>query len=217
MAPSLVVSCLSQKGGVGKSTLARLIATTYAAEKWTVKIADLNVRQKTSVDWVARRMGFELKPLVAAEPFADVKTAMKQDFDLLVFDGKPDSDTSSLDAAKAANLILIPTGTSADDIVPQIRFANELNRHGIPKNRILFVLNQTTESTAQVTGARRMIQERGGFDVAKTDLPLKTGYQNAQNEGKSVSEAEHPNLKARASDLAAEIVDRANQLLGVSA
>ncbi len=217
MAPSLVVSCLSQKGGVGKSTLARLIATAYAAEEWRVKIADLNVRQKTSVDWVALRMSGAITPPVAAEPFTEVKAALRQDVDLIVFDGKPDSDASSLEAAKAAHLIIIPTGISLDDIVPQIRFANELIRHGVSKNKILFVLNQTTDSIAAVDSARRTILERGGFAVAKKDLPHRTGYQNAQNIGKSILETDYEPLNARANALAVEIVDRANQLLGVAA
>ena len=217
MAPSLVVSCLSQKGGVGKSTLARLIATTSASEKWKVKIADLNVRQKTSVDWAAIRMSREVNPQIAAEPVTEVKSALKQDFDLIVFDGKPDSDASSLEAAKAAHIVIIPSGTSLDDIVPQVRFANELIRHGISKNKILFVLNQTTDSLSQVEGARQTIIERGGFAVAKKDLYFRAGYQNAQNEGKSVLETDYESLNARAYAIAAEIVDRANQLLGVAA
>ena len=217
MAPSLVVSCLSQKGGVGKSTLARLVATTYAAEKWKVKIADLNTRQKTSVDWAGYRMDRQLQPPVAAELVDNVKVPLKQDYDLIVFDGKPDSDTTSLEAAKAAHLIIIPTGTSLDDLVPQIRFGNELVRYGISKNKILFVLNQTTGSIAQVEGARQTILERGGFSVAQKDLPLKPGYQNAQNEGRSIGETDYEPLNARSYALASEIVDRANQLLGVAA
>jgi len=216
MAPSLVVSCLSQKGGVGKSTLARLIATTYAAEKWRVKIADLNVRQKTSVDWAAMRMGLEVKPPVAAEPILDVKAAMKQDWDLIIFDGKPDSDSSSLDAAKNSHLIIIPTGTSIDDIVPQVRFANELHRNGVRKDKIVFVLNQTTDSTAQIEGARQLIAE-GGYAVVKQNLPHRTGFQNAQNAGRSVSETEFKSLNNLSNAVATDLVKRANQLLGVSA
>jgi chromosome partitioning protein len=37
-----------EKGGVGKSTLARLIAREYAATKWNGKIVDLDIGQGTS-------------------------------------------------------------------------------------------------------------------------------------------------------------------------
>lgn len=217
MAPSLVVSCLSQKGGVGKSTLARLVATTYAHQDWRVKIADLNVRQKTSVDWAAMRMGLQIKPIIAAEPIEEPKIALKQDWDLLVFDGKPDSDRSSLEVAKASHMVVIPCGTAIDDIAPQIRFANELIRNGIRKDKIIFILNQTTDSASQIDGARQTIIERGGFTVAKQHLPHRAAFQNAQNAGRSVLETEYKTLNNLANEVAVEIVDRANQLLGVSA
>ena len=46
-----LVGLVSQKGGVGKSTLARLVAREYAAAGWQVKIADLDISQGTSTDW----------------------------------------------------------------------------------------------------------------------------------------------------------------------
>jgi len=40
---ALVIAVVSQKGGVGKSTCARLIAREYAQAGWNVKIADLDL------------------------------------------------------------------------------------------------------------------------------------------------------------------------------
>ena len=53
--------------------------------------------------------------------------------------------------------------------------------------------------------------------MAKKDLYFRAGYQNAQNMGRSIIETDHETLNARANALAVEIVDRANQLLGVAA
>lgn len=78
MPATLIVSCLSQKGGVGKSTLARLVATAYATHHWRVKIADLNVKQKTSVDWSAVRMTNGIEPEVTAEAFMRAKPARQK-------------------------------------------------------------------------------------------------------------------------------------------
>jgi chromosome partitioning protein len=39
---SHIIGFISQKGGVGKSTLARLVAREYASGGWNVKIADLD-------------------------------------------------------------------------------------------------------------------------------------------------------------------------------
>ena len=53
---AMIVGIVSQKGGVGKSTLARLIAREFAAQDWQVKIADLDVSQATSFHWRSRRL-----------------------------------------------------------------------------------------------------------------------------------------------------------------
>jgi len=150
----LIIACLSQKGGVGKSTIARLIARTYAAAGWQVKICDFNTRQLTSVDWVGSRMSAGIEPAIAAEPYNTVKSFKRETADLLVADGKPDSDQSSLDIAKVADFIVLPTGLALDDLKPQVLFANELVSKGVPRSKILLVLNKITESPVAVQEAR---------------------------------------------------------------
>lgn len=209
------VACLSQKGGVGKSTLSRLIARTYAQGGWSVKIADFNVKQKTSVDWAALRMAQKVQPEIAAEAFTEVAKAFKlSDIDLLVLDGKPDSDTQTISIAREANLVVIPTGVSADDLVPQIRFAQELKMRGVDSAKILFVLNKATESQAAINEAKRFIGA-ALFKVADTALPMKTAYVNAHNTGRALSETEYDSLNERAEALAQEIVNTLNALTGI--
>ena len=48
---STIIAFVSQKGGVGKSTLARALAREAAAAGLKTKIADLDTQQGTSVDW----------------------------------------------------------------------------------------------------------------------------------------------------------------------
>ena len=52
---ALQIGAISQKGGVGKSSIARLIAREYAVAGWDVKIADLDIAQATSTNWKQRR------------------------------------------------------------------------------------------------------------------------------------------------------------------
>ena len=211
MPVSLSIACLSQKGGVGKSTLARLVARTYAQAGWSVKIADFNTKQKTSVDWVAIRLEANIEPAIAAEAFTHVKTALKQDYDLMVFDGRPDSDTTSLEIAKDANLVLIPTGVSLDDLKPQVTFAHELRARGISGSKLMFVLNQTSDSLIATVEARKYIMG-SGYTVASAEITMKVGYQLAQNSGRAISETTFPSLNERADQLAQEIVQRVTKL-----
>lgn len=204
----LIIACLSQKGGVGKSTFARLIARTYAEAKWRVKIADFNVKQKTSVDWAAIRMGANISPEIPAEPFTDINKAVRSDSDLLVLDGRPESDDQTLHLAREANLVVIPCGVSIDDLMPQVRFAQELRAKGLDRRRTLFVLNKVTDSEAAISEAKRFI-EGAGFRVAKYSVPMKTAYLNAHNTGRTLSETDFDTLNNRANAVAQEIIDNA--------
>ena len=51
-----IIATASQKGGVGKSTLCRMIAREAAINGLTGKIADFDVRQSTTTPWTERRM-----------------------------------------------------------------------------------------------------------------------------------------------------------------
>jgi len=73
----VIIGICSQKGGVGKSTLARLIAREYASAKWNVKIADLDIGQGNSFNWQSRRLQHDIKPAIAVERFGTVEQAYR--------------------------------------------------------------------------------------------------------------------------------------------
>ncbi|MDE4297108.1 ParA family protein [Phaeobacter gallaeciensis] len=207
----LVIACLSQKGGVGKSTLARLIARTYAISGWTVKICDFNTTQLTSQKWARVRDELSVKPSIVAEAFISPSRLRREDFNLVVADGRPDSDQSSLDIARVSDLIILPTGLALDDLEPQLGFAKELVDKGIDAQRILFVLNKTDDSAVALSEARDYLSD---FAVAQQDIVARNSYQRAQNHGKALSEvADHVGkLAERADLLAAEIVAHINDM-----
>jgi chromosome partitioning protein len=62
---AVILGIVSQKGGVGKSTVARLLAREHAQAGWNAKIADLDIAQGTSFNWQARRLHHDVKPAVA--------------------------------------------------------------------------------------------------------------------------------------------------------
>src|ERR1022692_3385638 len=66
------ISIVSQKGGVSKSTLARLVAREYANAGWSVKIADLDIAQSTSFAWQGRRLQAGIEPIIPVERFGTV-------------------------------------------------------------------------------------------------------------------------------------------------
>ena len=124
---TLFIGLVSQKGGVGKSTLARLLAREYANAGWRVKIADMDVSQGTSCEWARVRMDSAITPEIAAEQFPRVDRALAQaeQFDLIIFDGAPHSTRDTLSIAKSSDLVILPTGFSLDDLKPTVRLAHE--------------------------------------------------------------------------------------------
>jgi chromosome partitioning protein len=82
---SYILGIVSQKGGVGKSTLARLFAVELAKAGFLVKIADLDTQQTTSTDWSSDRYENSVKPDIQVQPFGNLKTAINEakNFDIL--------------------------------------------------------------------------------------------------------------------------------------
>jgi chromosome partitioning protein len=48
------------------------LAVEYARNDWSVKVADMDLKQKTSTEWNCIRMEANTIPFLAVEPFAKV-------------------------------------------------------------------------------------------------------------------------------------------------
>ena len=103
---ALKIGVVSQKGGVGKSTLARMIACEYAAAGWEVKIADMDLKQSTSYEWQQDRLASGAEPAVSVEQFSSVPRAFRTEdkYNLIVFDGAPHATKRTLEIAKVCGL-----------------------------------------------------------------------------------------------------------------
>lgn len=205
---TVMIGMVSQKGGVGKSTLSRLIAREYASAGWNVKIADLDISQGTSTDWKQRREQSGLHPEVAVEPFRTVAQAMRVAplYDLLVFDGPPHSMAGTLDIARASDLVVLPSGLALDDLKPGVLLAHELVEAGIEAGRVIFALCRVGDRDNEISEARSYIR-KAGYDSLAGSLPEKTAYRRASDEGRAASEVVFPTLRERAERLAQGIID----------
>lgn len=210
---TLLTGIISQKGGVGKSTIARLVAREYANSGWNVKIADLDISQGTSTDWKQRREQIRMEPEIAVEPFRTVAQALKVAplYDLLIFDGPPHSMAGTLEIAKVSQLVILPTGLALDDLKPSVLLAHELTSNKISPDKIVFALCRVGDRENEIDDAREYIR-RAGYLSLKGSLPEKTAYRKASDEGKSVSEVSFPTLKIRAEQLAQSVIDALSKL-----
>ena len=210
---TLLIGMVSQKGGVGKSTLARLIAREYAQAGWSVKIADLDVSQGTSFNWQARRLQHQIDPSVSVERFGTVEQALKQrdHYDLVILDGPPHSTSGTLRIAEAADLVVLPTGLALDDLEPSVLLAHELAKKGVSKSKIAFAFCRVGESQHEIIEAQEYIRQ-AGYHFLAGSVPEKIAYRRASDEGKTLTETRFASLNDRGDQLAQNIIDLVTRL-----
>lgn len=203
-----VIAFVSQKGGVGKSTLARALAREAAACGLKVKIADLDPDQATIVDWHKVRTQKAIEPVLSVELFRSVTQALAagNGHDLLVLDGPAKASSGTTEIARRADLIVQPTGPARDDLTPAVRVFHGLSKQGVRQDRLIFALNHIgTESEAD---AARSYIEEAGYIALPGYLPERPAYRLAQNEGYAVTETRFHGLKERADSLIQALIDR---------
>lgn len=205
---SSIVAFVSQKGGVGKSTLARALAREAAAGGLSVKVADLDTQQGTSVDWHRARLHAGIQPVVSVEAFATAAQALGAavGFDLLIIDGPARTSQGTLEIAKTANLVVQPSGASLDDLRPAVREFHALVKAGIPTGRLAFALNRIG-TDAEEAEARSYL-EQAGYAVLSGCLVERPAYRQAQNAGHAVTETRYAKLNGRADALIQSLIDK---------
>jgi len=205
---ALVVAFVSQKGGVGKSTLARALAREASAGGLRVKVADLDTQQGTSVDWHRLRLGAGIEPTVSVEAFGTAAQALAvaDGYDILIIDGPARTSQGTLEIAKAASLVVQPSGASLDDLRPAVREFHALVKAGVPASRLTFALNRIG-TDAEESEARAYLQE-AGYNVLEGCLVERPAYRRAQNGGYAVTETRFSALNARADALIQSLIDQ---------
>ena len=208
-----IIGMISQKGGVGKSTLARMMAREFAAGGLRVKIADLDTQQQTCTYWAGRRAENRVEPELQVQSFASVKTALEDAarFDALILDGKPNASEQTYEIAAACDLAVIPTGQTVDDLHPGVVLAHNLRKKGIDLQKIAFAMFKTTGSERENMAARLYLQQ-AGYTVLGGEVSVSTAYGSASDLGKAITETSFRSLNDRAAALAQSVIDKMAEL-----
>jgi len=123
------------------------------------------LKQKTTTDWNCTRLENGSLPSLAVEPFSKVSHVMKHDhhYDLIIFDGAGQADNQTLEIAEVCDFIILPTGVTRDDLMPQIKLAHEFRRKGISKERIAISLSRVGGSIAEMEAATEFVNDAGYY------------------------------------------------------
>ena len=138
----IIVSFVSQKGGVGKSALARALAVALSRGGMKVAVADLDFQQSTIGEWAKVRDAHGLKPSVSVRSFktADDAIIAGGAADVLIIDGPARASAGTLELARQSDLVVQPSGCGLDDLRPAVLLFHELLAAGIMRDRLVVAL-----------------------------------------------------------------------------
>lgn len=206
------IGLISQKGGVGKSTISRLLLREYTLAGWNAKIADMDVKQGTSVEWNMRRKQNEQEPELSVEAYSRVDKALKDsdNLDLLIFDGQARSDSQTKEIASNSDMLILPTSTALDDLEPTVRLANDLKKAGIAPERIYFALSKVGNQEHENEEAEEYLKyacARAGYKIVNGRIPEMLSIRKALDSGKAPSEISYPSVRERIYEFTQSIID----------
>ena len=203
----MIIAFVSQKGGVGKSTLARTLGAVVAHGGLSVLIADLDPKQSTSLQWIKKREPDD-DIEIDVRSYEELEDALAdgEEFEVVILDLPGGVSRRTLDVAKASHLLVLPTGPSVDDLHPTVLLHHELTTAGISNERIACAICRTL-SKDEEADARDYLVEAGCF-VLPGALPEKVAYRTALNQGRAMTETASSDLNERADALIESILNR---------
>lgn len=207
------IGIVSQKGGVGKSTLSMMLAREFILSEWSVLVADMDTSQASCNQSNAWRMENGFEPELSVMQFSTVDRALKvaTPYDLIIFDGAPHATRTTEQIARVADLVILPTGLARNDLNVQVLLAHELVKKGVSADKISFVLSRVGNSETEIGAAREYIRE-AGYQVLIGEVPEQTGYRAALDQGKTLTEASFRTLTQKAERVAQSIINQFEEI-----
>lgn len=188
------VALISQKGGAGKTTVALHLAVAFAASGRNTAVIDLDP-QASAASWGDRREA-ELPVVISAHASRlqhEMKRVRNAGCELLVLDTAPHSDRTALDAAKAADIILMPCRAAILDIEAVSTTLELLQTIGKP---IHATLNATTPQGHEAREASEALAELN-VQACPTWLGNRVAFARSLISGQTAQEIDPKSKAAR--------------------
>lgn len=148
------IAIVSQKGGAGKTTLTVHLAVFSAHAGHNAAVIDLDP-QASAANWADRR-AVELPVVLSAHASRlshEMQRVQRTGGDILFLDTAPHSDSTALEAARAADLVLIPCRPAILDLEAIARTLALVHTTGTPVSVVLNAVAAVGQAAAQATEA----------------------------------------------------------------
>lgn len=186
------IAIISQKGGAGKTTIALHLATAFALGGHNAALIDLDP-QASAAKWSDRRDS-ELPVVLSAHASRlghEIERVKEMGGDVLIIDTAPHSDSAALEAAKAADLVLVPCRPAILDIEA---ITNTLDLVATTKTPVAVVMNAVAAQGNEAAEAASAIADLD-VPVCSVQLVQRVAFSRALITGHSAQEFE-PDGKA---------------------
>lgn len=182
------IALIAQKGGVGKTTLAIHLATAFAATGKNTLLLDLDP-QASAAEWKDHRTD-EAPAVLSIQPSRLVKVleeAKSMGADVVILDTAPHSESTALEAAKAADLILVPCQPTIMDLRAMSKTVELLKLVG---KEAFAVLNSVPHQGTGGQEAAEAIASTFGLKVADPSFGDRVAFSRCMISGQAAQEVE---------------------------
>lgn len=182
-----VITIAMQKGGVGKSTIARSLAVAAVRDGLSVLMIDMDSQQSVS-QWAERREGDMPVVVFSTENELPKKLAQAKGVaDLVIIDTPPARSTEAPAAVEVADLVLIPTTPDVEPLEQMPRTLRLCRGFSRPVFAVVNMANPT--GPAEVVYTREVIEAMGA-KIAPVVLHRRKAHRDASASGQTVQEVE---------------------------
>jgi chromosome partitioning protein len=179
------IAIISQKGGAGKTTISTHLAVSAERRGLQTALFDLDP-QASAASWSDKRES-DTPAVVSAQAArlpALLKQAEAQAADLVIIDSAPNADSASLEAARAADIILIPCRPAAFDLQA---IGTTLSLAAVAKKPAYVLLNAVPVQ-GRVGEEARQALIGGGVAVAGPLIHQLVAFSHSVNDGRTAQE-----------------------------
>lgn len=186
------IAILSQKGGAGKTTIAINLAVAANSGRRQSAVIDLDPQASATL-WYDSRSS-DTPPVVSAQASRleqVISAAADAGANLVIIDTAPHSESASLAAARAADLVLIPCRPAILDLRA---ITNTIDLVRLAETPAFVILNSVPPRGSLADEASEAIAS-SGVEVAPVRVGQRAAFVHSVTSGQSVQEYE-PHGKA---------------------
>lgn len=195
-----IVAVAINKGGTGKTTITKSVATAAAAAGLNVLVLDVD-SQENARKWGNRRKDRNPYKILPVVKFTtenslpdELEQAKRAGCDLVIIDTPPGRSTEAVAAVEAANLVLIPFEADDQDSFDGIPKTARLARAS--DTPTVGILNKATPNSRGQIETARLVCEAANIPMSPVVLHRYVQHRDANPKGLTAQELEPGSVAA---------------------